>query len=1362
MTSETTTSDLDSALRTLSDTLNKDDGIVNTSSASRFLDRPENIEEKYQKYARTHLIQADISRTIETLQEKLNDTDDDRSVPGYIVGPYGYGKTSTAGKIWYQLEHEGNHIATPPIYFDEIQSIVDAVYGWMRYRLEGQSPELVDALEDSYEAQVTNNLGDLLDSTDIEDKDSVRTELEELRDRGALDVEFTVSNVLEFLSECNSIAKEAGYDGLVVIADELQQFVSNHPSDKDAYAQLRDIAKSIALGLNEGDGLGLLFTMDDGLHGDLNINADDVLARLAEQNVTINLQNVYERSFPDNLWESLSEKYGFKDDRYSVISKDALDAMGQICERGPPISNGPRTVVDLLTIAIDHYLSEDRVFDALSLAEAYYNGIVRYKSDRIKTAITEAINTEEVRTPEHEAVIKLCGVFLRGVSDERFDQYGLLEAKDQIKQPLHGFILITHEEGRTLKDLEREGEDRGVKDELFTRFYQKYDTTDVHYENATEVFRQVVVESELFPSKRGTTLSSWRTKHEFEPETGGVYSAVFHGSFNGQEYPKRNVQVRVGPSEEAVTIHGTTQPDIDFTIGFILSRNGEPDPHITRQATDKIFLHLDLMREFDSLPSNIALLENYMSPEDVTPHLLLSLHKYMDEWEADHSINPSQEDQLEFIKDQIINQSIQQLFGAPLNSDSFFGIDNPRRALQPTKVVPKIFSRVISDVYPEYTTLFVSDNYDSFLEEYEDLLLDPKLDLRISQKRGSTPIEVEKQAFVEAMGLRSTATAETHLSKQLSSLAKIEDWTGSDEDLIRIRLTLHPLETRLLDVLEDASDENLSRQKAYKLGKEEGHRNEEVDWAIRLLEARDYVETNDSNRTIELIDIAIDPKAVRQQITEFRETTNKISEITGEWPRGDEILVELDEIEEETTEATEEDIELLDECNAQLQGIQRTIRTKLTELQTRTEERCRTLKEQFSEFRGRSKPQDLTQPPQKIGVPFEMHLSDLREELNADINSLQNVAETKESQLAQELKELDGSPSIEQVEQLQRTQVEADSKLSELESQWEEVEKKAHDFREWCDLSTDMSNCRSQMVRYEKNHDGTTAVAGLIESFDNILTEIQSEFQSDTEETITDAGVYRERFEEIQEEFEDITEGDRENFTYRKNVLDNTITEGTNERGRIRQTLDPNDPESSRNNIKKDFTEALHHNDGGIKDTEELIESVRTKLEYCEYLNMVPASPEQSPEEIRATLQDAEEQLKTITHLFSDLSIKRDIDLPESDDRTADFPATDRRLTVSENGQLIDVGGILRETRTTCEDIEEQVQRWRRTTEEVPTDLEYLHNLINYDQSTDLEQILINLRDDEGSIEMKAVFEDLQRLFEDNHISISVSSEHRE
>lgn len=139
------------------------------------------IDQQYQEYVSTYLIQEDISRFIDDLVEGLNDPDEDRSIPGYIVGSFGYGKTSTAGKVWHELEQKENYVATPPIYFDELQSLVDAVYGWLRYRLD--SEDILEELSTIYDRHRETNIGDIVEDTDISsgDQESIHDQLQKLR-----------------------------------------------------------------------------------------------------------------------------------------------------------------------------------------------------------------------------------------------------------------------------------------------------------------------------------------------------------------------------------------------------------------------------------------------------------------------------------------------------------------------------------------------------------------------------------------------------------------------------------------------------------------------------------------------------------------------------------------------------------------------------------------------------------------------------------------------------------------------------------------------------------------------------------------------------------------------------------------------------------------------------------------------------------------------------------------------------------------------------------------------------------------------------------------------------------------------------
>lgn len=1359
-TSESQSQSLEDALRELNNTLNKDEGIVNTSSSHRFLNQPEDIDSEYQEYARTHLVQPDIDRFIQSLVESLEDPEMNKSVPGYIVGPYGFGKTSTAGKVWYILEQEKNYITTPPIYFDDLQSIVDAVYGWMRYRLHDR-PDFVSELTRVYEAKATNNIEDIVEQRDVQDKDQLKQELEDLLEAGQIDIDFSVNHVLEFLSECNQIAQEAGYDGLVVIADELQQFVSSHSSDKKAYSELRDLVKSIALGLNDGDGLGLLLTMDDGLHGDLDVNADDVLARLAEQNVRLNLSSVYARSFPADLWEELSQTFRFHDERHEIITEDALDAIGQICERGPPLSNGPRTVVDILTIAIEHWLSEGDSFNALDLANAYYNGQVRFKGDHIKNAITEAINADLINNSDRENFVKLCGVFPRGISGDRLKQYGVHEAKEDVKSELHGQIIITHEEGRTLKRLEREGEDRGIKDELFTQFYRDYDTTEIYHDNASSVFRDPVLSEELFPAVRGKSLTSWVTEHDFEPETGGVHAAVFRGSFNGQKYPERIIEIRTGSDPKAVKATSDGN-DVDMTLGFVhsMEKNSQTTPHIERVRDDLVLFYLNFTDAFDSLPSNIAILEDYMSPEDVNPHLLLSLYRFMITWEESRTINPNQTEQLEYIRDQLVDRSVQKLFGPPLNADQFISDGNDgRRTIQPTNVVKKAVNKVIADLYPDYTTLYISDNYVTFLEDYESLLIGNDPSIRISQKRGNTPIEGTKSEIAEALGVSSNSTANTRLDKQYKTLIEKEVWSGQDA---RIRLKLHPLEESLKEYIEEYDEERVPIGELYDVAADEGYRQKEVDWALRLLDGREYIVRHLDDGSVELSDIAIDRDEVTKRHESLNNRAEQLSEVAESWDEYDDISTRLSSIGDDLEDVSENDIEILDDILAQLQDIERDIASQEKATHATYLERCKSDRRELKQLASETPPRPLNKTTEGANIPFGMHLGDIKTRLEADFQNVLNRAEEEKSKVDGKISSAEGDPSIESVEALQEVHETAKGTEQEIQQDFDDIEETASDYADWCDLAVEMSNTREEMVRYKDSHEDASRVKSLLNELNQQLQEIQTQFQKNDETILRNAGMHRNEFEDIENSFREVTRGDEEIFTYRKRVLENTVSVATDGHPSIRQNLNPNNAQGSRNDLLHEFRRQIRENDGGLDDVQSSIEKVESSLGYAELLNQVPDDPEKSPSDLRETLSDSERQLESIDNAIHEMDVQRDIQLPDSDDRSETFPDTDATLILEDDDEILDVGEAIAGLKRDIDQLNKLVTQWRQTTDSPPEGLKHIMEQLDYRERMDVENVLISIAEQSGGeVDLDEFFDELQELFEGNHITISLKSQHR-
>jgi hypothetical protein len=255
--------------------------------------------------------------------------------------------------------------------------------------------------------------------------------------------------------------------------------------------------------------------------------------------------------------------------------------------------------------------------------------------------------------------------------------------------------------------------------------------------------------------------------------------------------------------------------------------------------------------------------------------------------------------------------------------------------------------------------------------------------------------------------------------------------------------------------------------------------------------------------------------------------------------------------------------------------------------------------------------------------------------------------------------------------------------------------------------------------------------------------------------------MYRQQFEDLEDEFAEITQGDEENFNYRKNVLENTLKMGTSGHPSIRQNLSPTNAQKSRNDLKYEFRRQLVENSDGIEDLESDLDSIETSIEYAELLNQVSDDADPPPSDIRKQLAEFESTIGSIHQAVSQMDITSAIQLPNEGGRSNSFPATDQRLILSVDDREVDVGERMDEIRDSIEELHKYVREWRQVTETPPEDLEYIMDELDYRDQMDLESVLIAVSEQKGDTDVAEFFADLETLFEGNHITLSIKSEHR-
>src|SRR5258708_23509989 len=139
-------------IRKLYPILNKE-SILKTANARELGQAPQDVLERYRTYALTHIPLGDTTKQLKNLERVI--VDNKYCAVGTIVGPYGYGKTSTAVHLWNELR-EQKILAIPPFLWVNLSELMDAVYFWLRFEFSQGPKAFLEPLEDLSEGYRQN------------------------------------------------------------------------------------------------------------------------------------------------------------------------------------------------------------------------------------------------------------------------------------------------------------------------------------------------------------------------------------------------------------------------------------------------------------------------------------------------------------------------------------------------------------------------------------------------------------------------------------------------------------------------------------------------------------------------------------------------------------------------------------------------------------------------------------------------------------------------------------------------------------------------------------------------------------------------------------------------------------------------------------------------------------------------------------------------------------------------------------------------------------------------------------------------------------------------------------------------------
>lgn len=1305
----------------LLDLIRKDEGIISTHTASDLEASAESVEEKYRTYAETHISLGDTSGFEQKVYDSL--TENEKPTKGYLYGPFGYGKTSTSVSVWHKL-NQNEIIAVPPFTVSSFSAIMRATYGWMHYKLRTEAPPYVDELEnirESYlEKEIRSYAEEKKDTHDF-GVDKLVTMFEEMERTGELDLSINADTLIDFFDECTKLAADAGFEGLVVLGDELQQYFKSADNRQDAEANFRDLIWDIHSGAQINSEFGFFVSMPAQTKSSLDTRAGDVLNRLESDNLMLNLENVYGQNFPAELWNEYSSRFGFEDQQHDVITAHTLNAIGQICSR-PELSNGPRTVIDIFRIALLNYQTSRDPFTALDLAEAFYNGEVRFQgsSTIIQSAIGDALDHSSVATEEQRTFIMLCGIFPeQGIPEAAVEEYGLLDARRHLSKKLHGEVIKVIDEGYTLIDVTRSDGPQDVVRELIRDFWSEYDTDHPNAEYAHNALANRLVGGEIFEPQRGK-LEGWGVGDGLDKEAPQVYRR--HGMIGtfDPNYPKRSATISVtDPAHEEGVVSsanlGPAEADNDIAFNFVLGwekADETVDPHIRRDSSREYTFMLNGRKTFEELPNGIEFLRDAMDPKAVNPFLMLALVDYLDT--TNKELDPQQKQRIDSFQNSLLKQAIQTLFGEELIENAPFEI---RRAGK--MAVSTVFSKAIKDLYPDYSTLITSTQYESVMGDYLDFLDSLQT---VSLCRGIETLKEPKDEVAGRFGLKNTSPFDGRIKKHYSDILTVEN---SDKDKYEVRATLHPFEQFIIDELESGDREEFPLEEITQIGYNKGYKTAELDLIFEFLSRRRIVGLNDDDSLV-LLETDYSIAQVEEILSTGRDLLTKIEKLDQDGvPDGVETA--FSEVEETLEETNPEDGERLETLYYHTKEQVEKLEQQGEILYTRHHQACQDLKDRI-ERKSRQVVPNYLDNTIEGGVQFVGGVNDARASIRGEYTDINNKLTAVASELENTLGTQAGK-GIDGAVELSEKQKEAKLELDSVEKEVEELEEDAAKLKDWKAFTAQVAGVKEEITDYARTFDEDSVDEE--DEINRFISQISERFAEDPVGALDNLEGFKENLNRIESQYKSKRKEHQKVFDEKRELLKEILQEATDgkARGLRSANFSIRNPEESRRNLLEEFKDTYRKS--VIERAEENIEDARREIEYGRVVGI--------EETVDANPNDVEEEILTAESTLQ--SLRSELD----------------QFSFTDIGNETNLGNGGRDLLDTTDDINEDAKEFRYEQEPDREAVEETLDRIMDHRRVDFKDLLMEYHDDGDTVDPEELLDRIQRLFVLNQIDIEIS-----
>ncbi len=826
--------------------------IVPTRQARDFLAGSQEIDDLYKHHVRTYIpLQSgsDEASGVNTFASRFVKQVKEAKVPrGYVTADFGYGKTSAGLFVW-QKAQDARLVAVPPFKLNRLEDLLDATAGWVTHILAKTVPSLVEKAIEIYELFHNRELDSIAKRYGV-----TLDQAERMYSDRALQLNITPQDIVRFFEHMTSLVLEAGFEGLVVIPDELQQYLDPEiKSGKiDPLVPLFDIITEL---MNQQGKLafGFLMIITSKELGVINDQRGDLIDRLRGN--TLDLRAIYDRDFPARLWQRFAETFEYSEISNQLVDELTLDSLGQIASR-PDLSNGPRTVINAFRQIARRALESSGTISSYSpidLVDDFLANQIAFDARKLlQEAASKALATSLIRgNPQLEQAIRLLAAFpVDGATRDIQRHYGLLDACTELRASGTPEIVIEigdrQRPALMLRALDAAQENTDELSLILREFIRNYDMQAANQmQRAVNSFMALL--ALVFKPEQWTTASLEYRNFARNAE------AVFVGTFPemAKRFPERAVHVRVMGDDEA--LNRDTHLEGECSLVFVLARHldlsrQERLNFLGEMQTDTsafaAAFSLNLMLPcFDNLNRAIQdQLRRVVDVDEVSVMLVLALHAYLTEAaERDSVSKPLKEMIKRSMSVRLLEGALEVLLNPAVGSA--FSVTGGL-------IIEKTVSELIDARYgAQYETLITYKQWRDNLRTYISVLRQLS---SFAQKQGFALVEGTKEEIAKKFS--TTAATFEAFQARFPDLLKIEggSFPGRREPRKSgVLLTRHSLEEVILSSLEGAPTITTRERKtvrALKLDEihggaaDMGYRPDEIKFIIEIMQARDLVE----------------------------------------------------------------------------------------------------------------------------------------------------------------------------------------------------------------------------------------------------------------------------------------------------------------------------------------------------------------------------------------------------------------------------------------------------------------------------------------------------------------------------------------